>query len=405
MSKFINTHYKNTVNSLVEGLKDKMKNPYYIFTDSKPTIVTYFNINTHKSSLDNSLEITYSNLGKDSSLKFNKIKDFYLYGIDKITTELDVGEFGVESSSIEGEATILPNTIVPIPNDYFIINYESNKLLFKVTSVTSDTIENGVNFYKINYKMDQIDSTQILDQIVDEYTMIINNVGTNFKAILKLDEFNFIEKLDEVNIRLKQYYKYLFYSERTQTFIFKHNGSNFYDSYLIEFLKRNDVLDGNGEYLYIEHQLPLNNTFPLDYDKTIFRFVEFPDLTKKRPLIYAQGKYIDNPVSIFLTRIEDYYRMVYARELVNKDNYLINVFDAELMDRIFNHNIYNEKIYKNIFIKYFNNLEISPDDIYSIEDIEFDHNKDLFYQIPILIYIIDKKITKLLKNKGGSKNE
>ena len=34
------------------GLRKRLENPYYIFTDKKATIVTYYNQNTSKSTLD-----------------------------------------------------------------------------------------------------------------------------------------------------------------------------------------------------------------------------------------------------------------------------------------------------------------------------------------------------------------
>ena len=153
MSKFINTKQKVVLQSLVDGFKEKLNNPYYIHMDKKPNVTCYYNQNIHASTLDEGSKLQYSPLGSDSPTKYNMIKDFYLYGIERIYTDYENGEWGLESSSIEGDAIILPNTIVPIANDYFTIDYLDQKLLFKVTSVTADTIENGANFYKIQYKL------------------------------------------------------------------------------------------------------------------------------------------------------------------------------------------------------------------------------------------------------------
>ena len=52
MGKFIDTQRKIVIDSLIEGFKDKIKNPYYIHSDKKPFICTYYNLNTTLSTLD-----------------------------------------------------------------------------------------------------------------------------------------------------------------------------------------------------------------------------------------------------------------------------------------------------------------------------------------------------------------
>ena len=111
MGTFSNVQYKTTINSIVEGYKNKLDNPHYIFTDKKPTLVTYYNINTSCSTLDHGTRTAYEYVGNDSPIKYNKILDMYLYGIERIAINLDMGEYGLESDAIEGEAYILPNTI------------------------------------------------------------------------------------------------------------------------------------------------------------------------------------------------------------------------------------------------------------------------------------------------------
>ena len=227
--KFINTTQKVIIDSLVESYKDRLKNPYYTQTDKKATIVTYYNINKAKSTLDEGLKIEYSRLGKDSPLRFNRIHNFFIYGLERISTQLENGDFGITASDIEGEAIILPNTIEPLPNDYFTINYLNDTLLFKVTGVTFDTIENDANFWKITYKLDRMEDTDILDQISDEFEMIVNNVGTQYKSIIRKKDYDFIDKLELIIDRIKEYYNSLFYNERVQTYTFQNLTKRFYD--------------------------------------------------------------------------------------------------------------------------------------------------------------------------------
>lgn len=400
---FTNTKYTDTINSLIDGFKDKLKNPYYLYSDLKATPTIYYNQNVANSSLDEGSKLQYSPLGNDSPSTFNKIENMLLYGIDKITTNLENGEWGLESSSIEGEAIILPNTITPIPGDYFTIKYLNHDLLFKVTGSTTDTIENGSNFYKIEYKLDQLDTEKIEKQVYEKYTMIVNNTGTQFKSIIRKNDFEYIEQLGDLSNKLKQYYKEIFYSQRVQSFIYMNNAKNFYDPFLLEFLIRNRVLNNKYDYIYINHQIPIPATFSLDYDKTFFRMVEQIDLENiNRYKTQAQARFIDNPLSIMNDMLEDYFEIIYIN---NKDYAILNeplitILDSELINRIKNKQEYDRTEsslqYRNIIIKYMNNKKITGDDIKTINDIDFCNNKTLYYEIPIVIYIIEKDLLSLM---------
>lgn len=399
MAKFTNTVHKTTVDSLVDGFKEKIKNPYNIHLDKKPTLTTYYNQNIAKSTLDVGFKTEYSALGKNSPLKFNKINNFFIYGLERITTELDNGEWGLESSSIEGEAIILPNTIVPIPNDYFTINHCDKKLLFKVTNSTVNTIESGANFYKIEYKLDQFDDVEIEKQVEDKFEMVVNNVGTQFNTIIRSEDYDFIDKVEYILDRLKTYYCNLFYKERVQTFILDFDCKHFYDPYLIEFIKKNNLINNNGDYLYIAHQTFIPATFSLDYDRTMFRMVETGIKLKNKPRTDSQADIINEYLSILCTRSESYHKIEYIGKHANPNNYIIENFDHELLDRIYNNDLYKEPNYNNIIIKYFNDIDIKEEDIFSIEDIDFEHNIRLFYNIPVIIYILERKIKSILNNK------
>ena len=132
MGKFVNTNYAKTVDNLTKAINNKIDNPYYKFNDKAPTTITYYNINVEASNLDEGTGTAYSYTSLDSSLRFNKIKDFILYGIDRVQTQIEAGDFGAESETIEGEAVLLPNTIKPFPQDYFSINHLGKNILFKI---------------------------------------------------------------------------------------------------------------------------------------------------------------------------------------------------------------------------------------------------------------------------------
>ena len=92
----INTRHLDMTQSVIDFQSDLLKNPYYLFNDKKGIPVDYYNLNTKRTTLDETLKIPYAEHGKDSPLRFNLIHDFYLYGLDRIAVSLEHGEFGVE---------------------------------------------------------------------------------------------------------------------------------------------------------------------------------------------------------------------------------------------------------------------------------------------------------------------
>jgi hypothetical protein len=390
---------KVTIDSLVEGFKAKMDNPYYLFSDKKATITNYYSQNIYLSTLDQASKLQYESIGSNSPLKYSLVKDMLIYGIERIVTELENGDFGLEANTIEGEGIILPNTIIPMAEDYFTITYLNQNVLFKVISITSDTLENDSNFYKISYKLDKITTDDIDLQVVDNYNMIVNNVGTRFNTIIRSNDYNFIEKVESILDRLKSYYTTLFYSKWVQTLIFSLEGDLFYDPYMIEFLVRNNVLSNNHDFLFITHQTNIPNTFAVNYDKTFFRAVELKEIKTPLPKTQSQGFFINEPLSILSSRKEDYFRIEYNGLISNPLKPFIDNFDSTLIDNIVNNVLYTEQqsLYLNIIVKYFNNTEITGDDIYNLDVLDYESSMSLFYNIPIIIYIIEYIIRNILK--------
>lgn len=407
MGKFLNTNHTNTINSLVEGFKKKLDNPYYLYTDKKAVLVTYYNQNLAKSSLDEGSQLNYEPIGKDSPTRYNKILDAYLFGIERIMADLDMGEYGLESSPIEGECIVIPNTFEPLPNDYFTINHHKsdNKLLFKVTSVNIDTADNGANFYKLNYRLSTIDDDNyslIENQVVDTFNMVINNVGSQYKAIVKNTEYNAIEELEIVLDRLKEYYVALFFKNRIQTFVYKFDDRNFYDPFMIEFLRRHDVLKGLSKDMYVSHAIPTSPTFYLDYDRTFFRSLELANPKKINPQVgYAIAIY--DKLSLMFHRPEDYYSVQYFNNL-GPGAYPLETLEPQIFECIRTNSEFtpgNPKAYNNIIIRHFNDeaRDIKEDTIGLLESMEFIPDIKMFYAIPFIIYVLEHKIDSILKKE------
>ena len=415
MGNFINTNYNKTIDNLVEGAKSRLNNPFYIYGDRKPTIVTYYNINHNASTIDKGSSTLYDDIGQNSSLRFNKIENFHLYGIEKININLDIGEYGLESP-IEGEALILPNTIVPVPGDMFIINHVIDKpYLFMVTGIGIDTLYTGANFYKISYKLTRTDMDALTSletvQTIKRFTYKAGNVGTTLTPLIESNQAELIDKIEENIDTLLNYYMNLFYKNSVQNFILEYQHMYLYDPYLIEFMIRNKLfaLSGNN-YFHVEQAVYIGDTFALEYDHTIFKDIEIKKSNMRLNSVYPVP--VDDPNSLLVDRLESYYKL--SNKVMYKDyDNPINWLDMDLLDRVINNELYDEDsnlYYRNLLILYMNNKEFDITDkiMNSIMDLEFNYTKELFYMIPILVFILKsyvnkqqearKKIDTLVKN-------
>lgn len=415
MGKFINTNFSDAVNNVTETVRTFLNNPYYLFNDKKPTLVTYYNINGEKSTLDEGARINYSDLGDNCPLRYNRITDFVVYGIDRIALSLENGEFGLESGEITGDVVILPGTIEPYPGDYFSIDHaKDSNWLFRINDVQKDTLDNGANIWKCGYKLEHDDNTDILPLVTDDYKLLINNIGTKYNTILESKKYDLLDAMDHICTTLKQYYTSLFYDQRVQTFIFVNYGEDhFYDPYMIEFLIRNRILDNgvHNDYIYIDHKIETKRTFALDYNRTFFKAVEDRDINSLiKCKTDSTADYIDEFGSIFNSRADDYWQMNYFVPSVDPTpqpyqfHNVMNCFPKDLIIDCKDNHLYTqpeidanwELGWYNIITKHFNHTVLDETDYAHLEECEFSDNIRAFYFIPLIIFAIETYERELL---------
>lgn len=414
MGKFINTTYQNAVDSITNMNKDLISNPFYLFNNNKPTKVTYYNICLDKSTLDPGSELAYTNIGDKSPLRFNVIHDMYIYQFPRIEVNLENGDFGQESSPIEGESYILPNTIKPMEGDYFEVEHiKDRKWLFRVNSVDLDTLDNDNNVWKINWSLDRGDNREILKNVVNNFEYIISPEGTNTKAVVELSDYQFALELDNFTSSLREYFKDLFYDEHVQTFTYKwYNESTMVDPFSIEFIQRNDLLsDSENQYWYVKQQVVLPKTFAIDYNRSIFMAFEKHDKDCIMNYQYqSQADYIDDAISIFATRYEPYFALNYKTYYFDTNTPttpkgIIPVLSEDLILHIATGELYTKeddekKLYLNTIIKWFKNDKITKEDLCHIKCIDLNTTEEIYYHLLFLIFVLDQYTKQLLSKEN-----
>lgn len=410
MGKFINTQRKDTVEGVTDFQQSLINQDFYLFnTQGKGTKVTYYNINKDKSTLDGGSNLAYTDIGENSPLRFNRIKDLYIYQMQRLEVNLENGDFGMEANELAGDSYIIPNEFEPTDNDFFTIDYADNTWLFKVRDASMASLQADMKVWKISWVLDRTTDKEILQNVVEEFQYIEKTEGTNTKRVVLSSNYEFAKKLDNLGESIAQYFRDLFYSEYIQSFIYKwYNEYRMYDPYAIEFIIRNKLLISSGSnFMYVDHIVKPPITFGVSYDRSIFRAFELKDKEKLRHYSYqAQANAIDDPTTIFATRYETYFELCY--DIIHEPNGpfnprgIIPIMSDELIDRIQHNKKYkdiddNKKmLYLNIIIKYFNNEDLTDEDIDVLQYIDFTPVESLFYNLLFVKFVIDSYENKLL---------
>lgn len=395
MGKFINKSYTKAIDSLTSGMIQKVKTANYVFNNKPPVICDWYNIDKDATTLDEGTGAEYVAIGKNSPIRYKLIKDaiFYAQGI-QIEIDLEYDEDGLSTAPPSISGIVLPNTWIPYQGDHFTLKQAGKHFIYRVNSVSYDTIDNNNNVYKFDAQIDQAGESYIDNQVTETYRMIINNVGTSYNAIVKETIYDCIDVLDGLLIQMKDYYISLFYNDSVQTFTYTGPYGNLYDPYMIEFLSRNDILSGSTEYIYINHEVPVPRTFSIDYNQSLFRALETKTVEKFTNQ-NCNAELIQDQYSLFSTVADDYYIIKHKDFGLS----LFNPVDAQLISNVkfgekFESN--DPKAYYNIIVDYFNDVKLDSSIIPLLEAIDFKPTVDLFYTIPMLIFVLEYSIKKLM---------
>ena len=403
MAFFINE--ERFIDDNVAKLDERVQSTVTRFIEQTPTFVTYYHINTDESTADRGFMDVDSVIGERSPLKFQQINNFPIYGLEQIIAQLQDTEIGIDVS-YEGEAIILPNTLKPLPNDYFVINYVGQDTLFRVTEIIYDNMRPD-NFYKINFKLDAIDSSKkknLTNQVYDKYTCVLENIGSENRCIIQEDFKDQLDKVDKLFSDMTSLYLSIFYDERYNVVLGElAGGYRLYDPYMSYFINKHGLFKKKNslDTVYLEEDHVVDNKKQLKYERSIYRFFERRDVALIKPFFYTTIK--------GMTKVESAFHK-WGDETVKVVD-LPSEFDSENTSRIFPDitidtiklNGPTDSKYLQLIKKYLRNE--SPVNIYDIdlslndELIQLDANLEMFFITPLLLFIIKESVKEF--NKTG----
>lgn len=380
---------KNFINDNIFKYEKRLESQYSVFTDKNPTFVTYYHINNINSITDTGLLNVDRILGKESPLRYQRVEDFPIYGIDQIKLDLSDDEEGL-NSNYEGDGIILPNTIKPLPNDFFTVSYLDESYLFMVTSIDYDTIKSN-NYYKISFMLKTIsmDSVKTInEQVLEKYTCIFKNIGTEDNCLLREDAYALMNQLDSIYESFVNKYIALFYNKRYNSFLYNTLDSYMYDKFVTNFISEHNLLNKKEKY----ETIVINNEdygeqFPITYEMSFYGRLEDKDIGELDYIRYDPCP-ITYQHSIFL-----YYNAKNVRTLAFVPDHVgpcVYLRD-ELIDSIKNNTVENaENIIEELLVKYFNDSieSIFQIDIEKLKSYKIKYTMNNYIMIPMLLFII-----------------
>ena len=386
--------------------EERLKSPIRRFSDKSFVPVTYYHIRGSASTTDVGYGDVEEILGKESPIKFEKIDNLPLYGLDQMVLQLNTEDQGLDST-FESDAIIMAGTLEPLQNDYFMIKHLKDAYIFRVTGVEYDTVVSS-GCYKINYMLEYIDNEMkdhLKNQTVDEYTCIVENIGTNDKCIIQSDLYNRVEEIDKMYAEICKTYMAFYYNERYNCFLADfENGLKLYDPFQLDFIvshqlfKRKNAIDS----LFMTEQFE-DPRRKIKYQKTIYRFFETRKMDKLTTFDYTVFTGANNQQTAFHRWMDNTVKIMDVPKVFDPSgNGVYHTITNEFVDTIRLNGPTNTKTAE-LIQRYARNEELSIKDISldiidEIMDLD-DANLEVFFFTPIILYIIKEIISKELRDE------
>ena len=380
--------------------EERIKSPASRFIESTPVFTTYYHINVDQTTVDEGFLDVASIIGHRSPIRFNKIEDFPIYGLDQIVLQLQEEDQGLDVS-FESEATILPNTIKPVQNDFFIIPTLKDYYIFRVTDIQYDNIMPD-NFYKINYKLEYIDSVKLEEiekQVILENVCILENIGTETNCIIQKSIYKKIQDVEKMYREITEFYKVMFYNDRHNVFLGElENGRFLYDPLQTEFINKNRLFNekNNLETLILteEYDDPKRK---YKYAKSVYKFIELQDMKLLSNFVYAKRPGTTIHESSFYRWHDKKVDVLDIPQFITDES--LRIFSDEFVLAI-RDNIEMKSDYANLIQKFVRSEKITIEDIPLTLDTELiylNNSLEVFFFTPIILYIIKTIIKKEMK--------
>lgn len=384
--------------------ENRLNSPLSRFLDKSPVFVTYYHINVNETTVDDGFRDIESIIGNRSPLRFQKIENFPIYGLEPVILAIQDSEQGLDTE-YSADAVILPNTIKPLQNDFFMIRHVNDSFIFRVTEIQYDSIRPD-NYYKINFRFEWLDDDkekELNNQVEENYSCILQNIGSEDSCIIKEEYKERLDQIDALYNDMVNTYKVIFYSDRYNCFIGDSSvdaGMKIYDPLQTVFFNKHKLLNKKNDYstLVISEAFG-DNKRKIKYEKSIYRFFERRDVKLANNFKYSLISGTTKKDSPFARWYD--HSILIMDVPTNDADCSHEILPTELVSS-FKFNGPQESKYISLMQKFVRNEELTIYDIpldLNEELLNLNANEEVYIFTPILLYIIQTIVNDFLKER------
>lgn len=185
-------------------------------------LVTYYSIDADSSPTMPGFKNVEDYVGPNSTLQFNKIEQFPMSGIDTLVEQSTFDEEVGYDEDFSSQGIIFPNTVVPKPNDMFIIPNSQVPALYIVTNTSPVTVRTNP-FVEVQFRLLSRNPETIKElekQVKTNYLTTVTAIGMDKTLIIEKESFFEVEKHVKNYLDIIEMYRTLFWDDTRSAFIF-----------------------------------------------------------------------------------------------------------------------------------------------------------------------------------------
>lgn len=250
------------------------------YTGAGRTLVTYWNINDDQTTTSIGMATHYQILGTDSPLRYNQIEKFPIIGLSPLNPEnTKASQTDVKNYALNGELFIIPGTVQPKENDFFIIKHLNMNHIFRITEVDVDGL-NVDGYYKCSYALHSTNPAEIewiYKQTVKHYVCDLRTIGgDDLVPVIGKEDYEYRSRIIKMVNDMVETYTARFYDKTHNCYLLHLNGRTLFDLCGNMFMAKHSLMindDSSGNIVLNPNKIRRPDMDDL-YQKSPYKWIE-----------------------------------------------------------------------------------------------------------------------------------
>lgn len=379
---------------------------HFVQGQGTPVLATWFSIDELRSTVAPGLETVDELLGPESGIKYYRIDGVPFLGLGKdLNPEINTADGGLIDYNMDIEVTTIPGTIHPKPFEYLYYRFGPNNersILFRSGDVKVSSLKSN-SFYKVElHAIDIDDNNGMLAKLMKQvskttFRLSLDRIGTQDGCVVENTVYDEIDRINRIYQNILSDYIDYFYDARYNVVLLRTLegvGYPLYDPYLTKFLIATSLLEDFKQPISLVDIDDIPGKSRAEYNLTLYRAVEL----RKKEFLKTSLKFA--PVTFSNTVITpfDYFGEETIFKVSIYDDPDTKVFTNAYMNYPVVEAILDdeESVFftakERIIYRYFTKSDIldcvTDEDLFELENFEFDYTEQYIRTVPIMLYII-----------------